>query len=523
MDILQNPKLFNQLVWKESPLLWAIDNKILNEKGIQLEFKNHRFLTQIYDDWTPIQVIRKASQVGFSLMEVLKTFNAAKYRKFNIIYTLPTASDVGQFVPSKVNSMISQNPILQQWTQDKDTIFQKKVGMGFIYYRGTATGKTEAEKMESAVGTMFSADILCADECDRSDQEILEQYNSRLASSEYQGKWYFSNPTSPHTLSQKLWEQSDQKHWFVGCEHCGLWQWLDFWKNVKDNKYVCQKCGQEISDEVRRNGKWIKKYRDKDISGYWISHLICPWISAQKIQEEYETKTKQYFYNFVLGLPYIGSDVIVNRDIILRNIDLSEPNFQEHNVLGVDQGLKKHFVLGNRQGIFKIGCVDKWEDIENLIKVYDIELAVFDALPDLTEPRKIREKYPGIVWLNYYRKEIKKADFIKWDYKTHTVYSDRTKIIQLQLDDLINRKIRFNLKAEELTDFIKHYESLYKIIEKDSLGIERDSWETSGADHYVHATNYFRIALEKTVEQTQIKSWTPDKVIDPNIAPKIGQ
>ena len=493
-----------------------------NDKGQPIEFRNHRFLKDIYDDFSPVQVIRKASQVGFSTMAILKTFWAAKHRGYNIIYTLPTFGDVGQFVPSKVNSLIENNPFLVAWTKDKDSVSQKKIGKGFIYYRGTFSHKTEAEKMEAGVGIMLSADLLCMDEADRSDQAILEQYESRLEASDYRGKWYFSNPSSPRTRSQKLWEESDQKHWFVKCSHCGKWQYLDYWLNIKDGQFVCQHCGGIITDDDRIQGQWARKYKNRDISGYYISHLMCPWISARQIQKEYETKTKQYFYNFVLGLPYVGSDIIVNRDVILRNID-EEENFQTQNVMGVDVGLRKHYVLGNQQGIFKVGTTDKWEEIEQLIKLYDIETVVIDALPDLTEPRKLRDKYIGKIWLSYYKKEIRKADFVNWDIKTHTVYSDRNKLIQAGIDKLINRQIRFQMKAEELIDYIKHWGSLYKITEKDNLGIERDIWETSGEDHFVHATNYFQLALEKSGGEARVVNWEAEEKKDYSLAPNIQE
>lgn len=505
-------------VWQKCSL-WAFDN-IKNEKGLPLEFQNHGFLIDIYDDWTPIQVVRKASQVGFSTMEIIKSFRLAATKDFNIIYTLPTFSDVGQFVPSKVNALISTNPIFQQWTADKDTVLQKKVGNGFIYYRGTfSSGK---EKMESAVGIMFSSDLNIHDECDRSDQAILEQYESRLEASKFAGKWYFSNPTSPHTASQKIWELSDQKHWFVKCSHCGKWQYLDYWKNVINDKFLCQYCKGEITDQDRMNGQWVKKYNDRKISGYWIPHLICPWISAQKIAEQERTKTKQYFYNFVLGLPYIGSDVVVNQDVILKAIDLTTLNLKEHNILGVDQGLKKHWVLMNAQGIFDIGVTDKWEDIEQLIKLYDVELCIIDALPDLTEPRKLRDKYPGKIWLNYFKKEVRKADYISWDYKTHTVFSDRTKIIQNTIDKFVNRELRIQMRPDELGEYIKHWSALYKIVEKDTLGIERDLWESVGSDHFVFATLYAIIGMEKAERGgTEIREWSGEKKPYDGLAPSI--
>jgi len=511
----------NQYLWTQSPLLWITDHKIKNEKGELLEFKNHKFLKDIFDDWSPVQVVRKASQVGFSTSIVLKTACAAHFKKYNIIYCLPTFNDVKQFVPTKVNQLIVNNPILAKWTKDKDTIFQKQFNPGFIYYRGTFAQKTLDQKMEAGVGIILSADILAMDESDRSDQVILEQYESRLDASTYKGKWYFSNPTTPFTLSQRKWEESDQKHWFVKCPHCNEWQYLDFFKNISHNKFVCQKCGRELSDDVRRNGQWVRKYKNREISGYWINHLMCPWKTAEEISKNYETKTKQYFYNFVLGLPYTGSDITVNRDVILRNVDLSKPNFQENNVMGVDQGLKKHYVIGNSQGIFKIGETDSWEEIKNLIKLYDIKVAVFDALPDLTEPRKIRNEFLGKVWLSYYKKEIQKADFINWDSNTFTVYSDRTKMIELLISELIESKIKFQMKLEDLADYINHWSSVYKVVEKDSLGIERDVWESQGEDHFVHATVYFRLALERMGGDTTIKKWENFPKGNINIAPNL--
>lgn len=506
--------------WQISPYYWVIENKLVNEHNDLLEFDNHRFLKDIYDDFTPVQVVRKASQVGFTIMKILKAINVAVYRRWNIIYTLPTFSSVQEVVPAKVNALIGQNPLLSSWIKDKDSVFQKQIGSSFIYFRGAFAGKVESEKFEAQTGITLTADLLVMDECDRSDQIILEQYESRLAASKYGGKWYFSNPTHPHTLSQKLYEQSDQKHWFIKCRN-GHWQYLDFFKNIKDNEFVCQRCEAIITNDERKAGRWVKKYRGRQISGYWINHLMCPWISARQIQEQYETKDRQYFYNFVLGLPYVGSDQTIDQTIILKCVDETKPNFLQGNVLGVDSGLKKHYVLGNRQGIFKLGAVDDWKDIEDIIKTYDVEVAVLDALPDLTEPRKLVDKYPGKVWLNYYKKDIRKAEYIKWDNKTKTVYSDRTKIFQLVIDDFINRKIRFQLKVENLGDYIKHWQSLYKIKEKDNLGIERDVWETSGEDHYCHATNYWRIALERTAPSSGgIKEWQGHgRIIDPTQAP----
>lgn len=524
------PRGVLQRCWQKSCYLWVRDNELKNEKGEPIEFQRHKFLKDIYDDMTPVQVARKSAQIGYSVMKTLKTMWLAKYRNYNIIYTLPTFSDVGQIVPSKVNALIQQNPILGYWTRDKDTTFQKKIGKSFIYYRGTFAKGVAGKEMEAGVGIMLSADLLCMDEADRSSQVVLTQYESRLEASEYKGKWYFSNPTTPGTVTQDVFERSDQKHWFVKCNN-GHWQYLDYFENVRDYKFICKKCGIEITDDNRKGGQWVKKYRNRDISGYWVPHLIVPWVSAAQIQTDYETKPREYFYNFVMGLPYIGSEISVNRDIVLKNIDLTgTPNFQEHNVLGVDSGLIKHWVLGNSQGIFRVGSTKEWQDVENLIKTYNVEVAVFDALPDLTEPRRLRDKYSGRIWLNYYKKQVKKADYTKWDYTTHTVYTDRSKAIQQAITDMVDGKVKFQMDKQDLSDYVDHWENMYQKKEKDNLGIERIIWEAgpSKPDHYVHAHVYWHLGMEKAgrsdrggVVKTVFGRDKPYAGLAPNIAEEL--
>ena len=486
--------------WAIDVLSWIEDNRILTEKGVELEFTKHRFLQEPFEDWTPIQTARKASQIGYSTMQILKSLYAAKYRKWNIIYSLPTFNDVNQFVPSKVNPIIEQNSTLAQWTRDKDSVNQKKVGDRFIYYRGASSGKTQKNEMESGTGIMLTADLLVMDESDRSTQAILEQYESRLEASDYKGRWYFSNPTHPGTLTQQLWDKSDQKHWFIKCEHCNELQWLDYYENVNKEKgiYVCKKCHKEITDEVRRNGRWVKRYQNRSVSGYWISHLVCPWISAQSLIEAEKTKSKQYFYNFHLGLPYRGSDVVVDQQTILKNVVDGE-NYEIQNVIGVDTGLTMHYVLGNKQGIFKIGATRDWDDIELLMRKYEAT-AVFDALGDLTKPRQLRDKFRGRVWLCYFKRDRDKPESVKWEGKEMAVYADRSKIIQRVIDEFMDGKIKFFMRPDELGTYIQHWETLAQIEETDTIGITRKVWETSGENHYLFATIYFWLALQRSGE-----------------------
>lgn len=116
-------------------------NNIKNEVGVPIDFKDHMFLFDIYRDFSPKLVVMKAAQVGATTMEVIKTLWGVKNMGLDAIYTLPTYEDVNTMVGSKVNRIINQNPIFQQWTKDKDTIDQKQIGDHYIHFRGTWTQK----------------------------------------------------------------------------------------------------------------------------------------------------------------------------------------------------------------------------------------------------------------------------------------------------------------------------------------------------------------------------------------------
>ena len=64
---------------------WILNNKIVNEMGSPVEFKDHAFLVEPYTDETPRQVARKCSQIGWSTLAILRSFHLAKEAGANII------------------------------------------------------------------------------------------------------------------------------------------------------------------------------------------------------------------------------------------------------------------------------------------------------------------------------------------------------------------------------------------------------------------------------------------------------
>ncbi|TAN35154.1 hypothetical protein EPN27_04450, partial [Patescibacteria group bacterium] len=222
---------------KNSIIQWIRQNKIKNENGDPIEFMDHRFMFDIYADRTPIQVIRKAAQVGASTMEILRLLHTARFWGINQIYTLPTSDDVLKFVQSKVNRIMDINPVIKEGIDPKsiDSIEQKQIGKAFVYFKGTFT---EREAI------MLSSDRNIHDELDKSKPEVVRDYTSRMGYSKIRSQHFFSTPTIPEYGVDKMFEQSDQKYWRFNCPHCNYRQHMEWEKNVDETRgiYVCQQC-----------------------------------------------------------------------------------------------------------------------------------------------------------------------------------------------------------------------------------------------------------------------------------------
>lgn len=467
-------------------------HKIRNEQGVPLDFIDHLFLFDIYGDWSQKLVCMKAAQIGFSTLAINKSLYAAKHKKWDIIYTLPTGADVHDFVGAKVNRIIEQNKIFKHYVSDRDTVEQKKVGDNIIYYRGTFTEKA---------AIMVSSDLNIHDEEDRSNPETLEVYASRLQHSKFKGEWHFSNPSAEGHGVSRYWAKSDQKHWFIRCGTCRRNQYLSWPDSIDQERrcFQCKSCHAPLRRGDRAKGEWVKRFKDREFSGYWIPLLLAPWVTAGEIIDYFNNKPRDYFYNFVLGLPYIGEGNTVPEHTIYGNLT-EKVNSQEDVVIGCDSGLIKHYVVGNKEGIFFYGKTETWDDIRKLLRRFQRSIAVIDHLPDLTEPRKMVEEFPGRVFLGHYSQDRKSFQLIRWgkDAEFGNVTIDRNRVMQLLIDEFADRRIPLQGVKSDWEEYYAHWKTLYRMNDTDIIGNPTFKWETStGQDHWCHATLFWRAGMDK--------------------------
>jgi hypothetical protein len=501
------------------PSLWVLKYAIKNEVGVPIEFTKRRFLKDIYDDLSPRQAILKPPQIGMTVMNVLKTFYVAKKHRRQTIYTLPTDGDIKDMVGGSFNRIIAQNPILLDWVKDKDTIEQKAVGDSMVFFRGTWT---------SRAAMMVPAGLLVHDEIDASDPDTINQYQTRLQAQEDGGwTWVFSHPSLSNHGVDIYWQQSDMKEWYITCPHCNEEQILTWPDSIDPERkcYQCRECKGEIENHVRINGRWKNKYGvawdaqplKGTVSGWHVSQLMLYNKSAEDILNAFNDpqKDKQYFYNYVLGLPYIGSDDRIEPEVVLRNCeDVVNPQ-TSRVIIGADTGHGIHFSLMNNEGVFYYEHAtlaqykDPYDRIEEMLKKYQRSIAMFDQGGDLIGVRKLQAKYPGRVFLCWYRKDRKTVDLATWGQHEEygKVIIDRNRLMTLIIEQMRDTgRIRLNGSKEEWEEWASHFGYIYReqiktkeMKDKDDRSLYSNEyvWKRNGPDHFVHTLMYAYVGLQK--------------------------
>lgn len=485
---------------------WINSNQIKTEGGKKLDFHNHRYLFDIYRDNSKYLCCLKAGQIGFSTMAILKTIWLAGNRGMNIGYILPTVEMVQKFVGSKVNAMAQENPVISEMMKDKDSITLKQIGKNFIHYLGAQTER-------SAI--MLSLDMLVGDEYDKAPQEILETYNSRMQHSDFGYKWVFSNPTIPDFGVDKFWQLSDKKMWHI-THSCGKTFIMDeTCVNYTTEQYTCPHCQNVITSEEIRMGEWIAT-ASGEWSGYWIPLWINPMIPAKTITDYKKTATKEYFYNFVAGLPYVNPNDALNQSTLVRALT-NEVNEQNGRIIiGVDTGHNIHYTLMNKQGTFFHGYCpsvaenpiqgyDPYDELDKLMsKTYKNAIMIADQGGDLIGIRKLQAKYPGRVFLCWFVKETRNKELIRWgeNEEAGKVLVDRNRTIQMVVDEFNDGRRTINGSVEDWQPWFNHWLNIYRV--KEIMGDQNDPqygwrwvWKRKGADHWALSDVYAMVGFNK--------------------------
>jgi len=476
---------------------WAEGTPLILD-GRPFTFHKHEYLRVPYHDDHPYMVEIKAAQLGLTTKAMLKAMYHARYRNYRgILYLFPSKSDVLDFSKGRISPLIDDNPeSLGCWVKETDAAGIKRVWNTFLYLRG----------MQSRVGLKsIPVDLIVFDELDEAPQKAVDMAMERMGHSEFKEVLMLSNPTIPDYGIDKAFQDTDQRYWLLKCPACGHHTCLEdtFPECLRETKgrviRACGLCGSELDPE---KGEWVaKRPAITEKRGYHYSQLFSQYVDPGDILHQYRTTNNlQDFFNLKIGVAYVEAENRLSVQEVLslcgsEGIAASDPG---PCTMGVDQGKDIHVVIGRRYiekagKIMHLGVYRDWEELDRLMKAFNVSRCVVDALPETRNARSFAERHRGRVFLNYYQ-EHQKGRY-KWNEQELTVSCNRTESLDASHNEVMHGQIILPRESDMVREFAQHLSRVAKKLEEDEeTGSKRYVYVKLGADHFRHAFNYEAMA-----------------------------
>jgi len=517
---------------------WAVINKIKLQSGI-FGFETREYQMEPLASEVRRMCYMKATQLGFTEMEVLRSLHGLIHSRYprGILYLFPTNDDVQEFGKSRFNPLILSNKhaigqyVKTTGTKGTDTASLKKIRSAFLWLRGARLTRKIDEQDESSKMRSISVDRLVFDELDLmadtdSEFKVIGKARGRLGDSELKEECFISNPTTPNFGIDKIFNTSDQRHWFRFCESCGKHTTcaeIEFFENpdrlIKirpdgTGYIVCVKCGRELSNFP---GEWVAAHPEKSeyMHGYQLSQLTSLRNDPAEILREYNEPPEGNLSDVIrlrLGKAHIAAEDKLRKEDVY-NCCGDNYTLNSHPgpcIMGLDCMKGKHLIIGARTGknsyeIFKFPIIfgqgmDSWNEILDLCIKFNTKCGVVDIRPyeDAAREFQKRAKKVGIqIWLCEYKETTPLG----------SIYNPNTGIVSVCRTEIMDASHRLittpgNLvlprrETPKMSEFVKQVISPFKVREvnkKTQQEVYR--YRKTGEDHFRHSLNYFILAAK---------------------------
>ena len=342
--------------------------------------KNRPFQTQIINDTYENIVVEKSRQVGMTTLATIKALLwCDRFSRYgtSATYFFPTYKQLNDFTKSRFNAVLTDPYFKQIIDQNNNSMEMKRIRNTYLHFR-TSSIASAAEGLDNSA--------VFIDEAERVPAQSEASIMNSLKGSDLQYMMRFSTPSAPDIGTDRLFNMGDQWYYTFPCDKCGYYNNINF-KDYEPNKspesngnvqlinpdgidtiarvvkpgtyrYVCAKCGAPLS---RTNGVWICKYPSRTINengirSYYVSQLSASWITLDSLKtSELQARSKQDFYNYDLGKPYMDKSSSVIPEDIYNNATRESPATNRENysliVAGIDWGQVQHCVtiMGMRE------------------------------------------------------------------------------------------------------------------------------------------------------------------------------
>jgi len=509
---------------------WSVLNRIQLQSGTFAIYPDHAYQLEPMTSRDRRICYMKGTQGGYTELEILKSLHGMIHHRYpqGVLYLFPTTDDVGEFSKSRFGPLIQANKnsigrFVKSGGKGKgtDTASLKKIFNAFLYLRGARLsqsleggggGEKESSKLRSV-----PVDRVVFDELDLMDEDAIAKALARMGHSKVKEEVYISNPTIPGRGIDKMFGQSDQRHWHRRCG-CGTWTCAE--ESFPDcvrigdegRGYIaCVKCGKPVPVYAGRGtGQWVAKRPDvKGLTGYRWSQLSSAFNDPADILKEFNDPANPNLadtYRLRLGLPYIPKEDQLTEGQVYDCCG-SEPMLQRHRgpcAMGVDIGKEFHVVIGIRVAserfevlrLARIPMAGGWEMLHDLARKFNVRSEVDDIRPYEDSAREHQNAEKHRVLLAEYTENALTGNAV--DDERGVVKAYRTGLCDSTHSLIAEKRLTLPRQCPEVKIFAEQAVAMAKILEKDKkTGVPKYRYTSSGDDHYRHALGYYFLAAQR--------------------------
>jgi len=500
---------------------WVCNNTTFGN-GKHFSLYRHRFQEEILNDTHPNLCVKKLSQMGITEISIRKAlWFLSNNLGTSVLYTLPDINMKKRVAQTRFKPIFDRDFSSQSGDGQVRNTDVMQLGNSFMY----VSANVESDATSTPV------DFIINDEYDLSDQEFLALVNSRIQHSSFKIKQGFSTPTFDSYGISLEYSTSDQREYFVQCEHCNHWQvplyTLDnvFIPNLPDsvsdlktdidptlavsldldNAYVkCSKCGKRLNlgDDAKR--QWVARYPDRTHSrGYWIRPFSSDLLSIKYLVTTMADFIKKdqirRAVNTVLGEEYADKNSRLEiKDIMECMVDARVPEIDKSKpaFVGIDVGVSCHLTITTNDSdvvLFEVVPFDRLiPRLQELNEKYNIVCGAIDRHPQIILSNMVRDWSEGRIFPVVYN-GIRDADPHK-DLTGNVDYYNVNRTNALDtVKELINtHKMKFYGYGNLKSTITEHLRDMYR---DDGVDGKEPRWiKMTGNDHFFHSLGYAFVA-----------------------------
>ncbi|MCF7822791.1 MAG: phage terminase large subunit family protein [Candidatus Marinimicrobia bacterium] len=312
-----------------------IQDNFLTQEGNELDFEEHPYLLDIYNNESRYMVLASSRQVGKSTYLALKLmYEALKGGNESIMFLTAGDKQLSEVRDDKIRSQFENNRQLKNRCFGPGSLNNKNKFR--LSNQSTIHFKAIGKNVGSARGV--TARIIYFDEVQSIPRKNISVVRASARTFKDTAQYVFAGTflSEDNTLNQ-LFLDTCQNEWIIRCSACGEnnpplgMQHIDL-----DRPYLfCVHCMEPMD---AKNGTWIPQNPNSVKAGYRICSLMtpeCSWRtdSHDGLLDLFESEPRDKFMNEMMGLPSVKGVNLITRTQLMELCG-DEPMVDPANVHG---------------------------------------------------------------------------------------------------------------------------------------------------------------------------------------------